>query len=481
MANENDLTTINNLRSARKIFDLVKYTSILKKEGRISDEATRITASCLYDIGNNEKALDAMRELQNPSLSDEILYIKCLVGIDNRECVERFQRLVRLSQSDFNKLFLYNSLIEYVAFAERMIFGLPPYHCRNQHDFQFTALASEYEDLCQITINKFKAQVITGRINPQVYSSLCQLLISQRKHFSNSNIIRNFCVSNEKSIWGNIKLEHDDYRYRKQDYQVQSHYTWSQRFKKDNFSHVYLLSCDSAYFKKYTKWLVLSLGSYPASNIGILLHIINPGVDDFLIFEELKHQLGDYLGLIVTRSPQSIQPRIYYHISRFLILPFLLTELECLVTLLDVDTLCHSDPSVLSELMLGHDVGFRARPNRLQPWNQINASVVSCNFTPAGLTYFSRIERYISWVLENKNPHWGLDQLAMFMIFLEMKELKVLFLDEKTVDYDYQSDGIFWQNSGVAKHFISDNEPLLIQSKYRKFYNFQQAIMRSVQ
>lgn len=191
------------------------------------------------------------------------------------------------------------------------------------------------------------------------------------------------------------------------------------------------LGCDAKYEEAFARPLARSLERF---GVDIHLHVIG------------EHPLGP----------------IHYHAARFQKLNTWMAENDRPVWMLDVDALANTDPATgLFPLLAGHDVAFRARPGRLEPWNQFNASVVGFNNTSGGKRYLWALARYIAAAGALR---WGIDQVAMLCCYESLKP-RVKLLDSRAVDYDYQPDGAIWCNSGRNKfdqfkpgHFDPDRQ-----------------------
>ena len=147
--------------------------------------------------------------------------------------------------------------------------------------------------------------------------------------------------------------------------------------------------------------------------------------------------------------------RCYYHAIRFIRFYNLLRELKSPLWLMDVDAVVNRDLGDMFDMMKGADAAMRIRPGRLEAWSQFNACVVGANPTPASLAYFRSIAAYTAYFYHRDRLRWGIDQLAMYGVFEDMRDRgqvpALALLGEREVDYDYRDDGFIWCNSGVPK------------------------------
>jgi hypothetical protein len=188
----------------------------------------------------------------------------------------------------------------------------------------------------------------------------------------------------------------------------------------------------------------------------------------------------DYIFEDISAISSISKKRIYYHIRRFTVVNFLLNRYNIPVLMLDVDALVRNDLSIIFKNNCMCDIAFRARPGRLHLWNQFNASVILFNSTESSKIFISLIDNYLSSSWINNELRWGSDQLSMFLVYNYMSKEKISIeinlFDEFTVDYNYDDNGIVWQNSGVIKFldlsFYKDNDNL----KIKKFIDYSNSL-----
>ena len=215
------------------------------------------------------------------------------------------------------------------------------------------------------------------------------------------------------------------------------------------------LACDS----KYLAFALPMIRSLRAVTPGVAchLHVFNP---------EICEWPAD-IGISTEVCPAN---KGYYHAVRFIRLYEFQRRFDRPVWLMDVDGLFNNHPQPLFDMLQGVDVAFRARPARLEPWNQLNACVVGFNNNPGGTGYLRGIAQYIQQFLPGLA--WGIDQTAMFCVFEHLKP-KVATLDELHVDYDYRPNGVVWCNSSNKKwaHLegITDPSRRLYFEKFQAF------------
>lgn len=186
--------------------------------------------------------------------------------------------------------------------------------------------------------------------------------------------------------------------------------------------HVIWMGCDDKY-TVFAKPLMKSIATTGNGHVYMHLHV------------EPDHELGP----------------IWQHAIRFIRLWEWMQVNDAPVWLLDVDALANRSPAELFPLLDGYDTAFRARPGRIEPWNQYNACVVGFNNTPSGKAYLARIAAFIQRAIDANNLRWGIDQVAMLCCLPRDGSTRVRLLDDRVVDYGYRDDGVIFCNSGVNK------------------------------
>jgi len=167
------------------------------------------------------------------------------------------------------------------------------------------------------------------------------------------------------------------------------------------------------------------------------------------LVKSLKHHGAEPKLYVFDDHPKGA---LYYHAARFLRLAEWMEKHRRPVWLLDVDALCNGPPrDRLFPLLDGHDIALRGRPCRLEPWNQLNASVVGFNCTPNGKAYLRAVADYIQRAVDTDGLQWGIDQVALLCAGFGGEHLRIRWLDDKAVDYEQQDDSAIWCNSGRAK------------------------------
>ena len=218
------------------------------------------------------------------------------------------------------------------------------------------------------------------------------------------------------------------------------------------------LSCNAMYFHAFALPMIISLHER-SPETSLHMHIMDidaAGTEQAAAV--LKKLGGDKFSLSVERpglDGNTIPGRCYYHAIRFIRLYDLLRELKSPLWLMDVDAVVNRDLGEMFDMMKGSDASMRIRPGRLEPWNQFNACVVGANPTPTSLAYFRSIAAYTAYFYHRDRLRWGIDQLAMYGVFEDMRDRgqapALALLGEREVDYNYRDGGFIWCNSGAPK------------------------------
>jgi len=219
------------------------------------------------------------------------------------------------------------------------------------------------------------------------------------------------------------------------------------------------LSCNFTYFRAFALPMVVSLAER-SPQTPVHLHIMDADeaeTDFALAFMKKLAPLKFALSVErpgLTKAPSS-EARSYYHAVRFIRFYEHLRHYGVPLWLMDVDALINTDLGELFATLKNNDIAMRIRPGRREPWNQFNACVVGAGTSDRSLEYIRLIAAYLAYFFQRKSLRWGIDQLAMYGVFVDMEDRSeapcLALLGEREVDYDYRDDGFVWCNSGAGK------------------------------
>jgi hypothetical protein len=360
-------------------------------------------------------------------VSDQIKAAKQLWSTSPRECLAAFHRIERANVRD--EVYWQRAYVVHNEWFERQARGLPPYHCLalNELGFHFTDLAP-YRAAAQeagATIDMAYGLMLDGERT--VSEQLFRTFLTKGRVAGTTVFDPEF----------HAKLDREDL---------------SAGLPRVDFHNaaqgegpVIYLACDQAYLA-FALPMIRSLYTV-APEARCHLHVFNPDRGAPAEFPQL--------GLSSEQCPAHAG---YYHAVRFIRLHELMARLDCPVWLMDVDGLFNTHPEPLFRVLDGFDVALRARPARLEPWNQLNACVVGFNNTPGGRQYLARTAQYLHRF--RNFLAWGIDQNAMFCVFDAIKP-HIACLGDKVIDYEYRGDGIVWANSSSLKnaHLLALADP----------------------
>ncbi len=219
------------------------------------------------------------------------------------------------------------------------------------------------------------------------------------------------------------------------------------------------LSCNYLYFHAFALPMVTSLAQRsPATPVHLHIMDATPRQVAFVVaYMEKLAPLPFALSIEhpkLTGAP-TMEARCYYHAVRFIRFYQHLKSYRSPLWLMDVDAIINKDLGSLMTRLSGHDVAVRVRPGRLEPWNQFNACMVGANTSAASIEYFRLISAYIAYFHRIGGLRWGIDQQAMYGVYMDMKDHgqspSLGMLGPRDVDYDHSATGYVWPNSGAAK------------------------------
>jgi hypothetical protein len=222
---------------------------------------------------------------------------------------------------------------------------------------------------------------------------------------------------------------------------------------------VLYLSCNFTYFRAFALPMLVSLRE-KSPHTPVHIHIMDATEDEARFAVAFTNRLMAEMVAISVERPNlrtapPMEARCYYHAIRFIRLLQHLETYGVPLWLMDVDAVVNRDLNELFGLLAGSDVSMRIRPGRMEPWNQFNACVVGWSTTAPSHEYLHLIAAYVAYFHQRKALRWGIDQLAMYGAFMDMRDRgadpRLALLGEREVDYLYRDDGFIWCNSGAAK------------------------------
>lgn len=232
------------------------------------------------------------------------------------------------------------------------------------------------------------------------------------------------------------------------------------------------LSCSEDYLV-FARPMLASL-QLAAPGVSAHLHVMDPRGDPKMVLNALP-QPDASVGLSWEHANGN---RNYYHAIRFIRLWQWMTTQRRPAWLMDVDALINFQPGEMFKRLERADVAFRARPARIEPWNQFNASVVGFSMSERSLDYLKLVANTIARFHKFGRLAWGIDQLAMLGAYHVIKPT-VGCLNDREVDYSYRSDGVVWCNSSARKFQHLKGKPDPERQAYVDLFNRYAAQIKS--
>ncbi len=219
------------------------------------------------------------------------------------------------------------------------------------------------------------------------------------------------------------------------------------------------LSCNFTYFRAFALPMVVSLREN-SPQTPVHIHIMDANEEETAFAHAFLKELAPVkFALSVERPGLTNAPvqeaRSYYHAVRFIRFYEHLRHYGVPLWLMDVDAVINTSLNGLFAELTGNDVAMRIRPGRKEPWNQFNACVVGAGISDESVEYIRLVAAYLAHFFQRNSLRWGIDQLAMYGVFVDMEDRKeaprLALLGEREVDYTYRDDGFVWCNSGAGK------------------------------
>ena len=174
------------------------------------------------------------------------------------------------------------------------------------------------------------------------------------------------------------------------------------------------ISADEVYFETFGLPLLRSIAKH--GSVPVHVHYIGNGIKSVAA----ARKIGVPLTCTVEDPSEfiaahSLKAKNYYNAIRLVRFAEALQHSGCALFMMDIDSLVVADAARIFDVP--GDVALRARPGRLESWNQFSACLVKG--TPASVAYF----RLAANIVHNaiKTPWWGLDQFALFAAYVQMR------------------------------------------------------------
>jgi len=378
------------------------------------------------------------------------------------ESVAALQRLLPLVKDVGARVQVLGMLTSFKEWQSRRENGLMPYHASTLDELFFTFAKEEFAELYRLTTQ--------SSAPPDSLPALAQRCTSYFAAGELERIDQTVLAGaafTTGTIWGCLRFASAFHDELAQQSDAALFGTLPQivdvRPASQTERATVYLSCDTGYFFAFALPMVRSLADQ-APGTPLHLHIMDADAVQGQSVHEACANLPLTVSITQEEVPDSAKrskaaARNYFHAVRLVRYYQHMVQMRRPLWLMDVDGLFNRTPDGLFAQLDDHDVALRARPGRFEPWNQFNASVVGAAATPAAHDYFRRVAAYIAHHYQRDTLTWGIDQLAMYAVYLHLARAgsapRLALLGDRDVDYDYADDGIIWCNSGGAKHMKS--------------------------
>lgn len=188
--------------------------------------------------------------------------------------------------------------------------------------------------------------------------------------------------------------------------------------------YVYV-GCDALYFEKFGWTLAKSFASNVQS-VFLQLHIFDLKPEERAPFlDRLATVLGDARYGVTTEwtglRGRGREAANYYHAIRYIRASQFADSVRQPLSMIDVDSFFMRSADHIFSHLGGFDTQLLFTPGRVEINNQITACYAVVNNTPAGLDYLRRVAAYIAVCREQGEMVWGIDQVALYAVYSEMK------------------------------------------------------------
>jgi len=224
--------------------------------------------------------------------------------------------------------------------------------------------------------------------------------------------------------------------------------------------HIIYLSCNHEYFLNFTRAMLLSINDV-AKGSQVHIHIMDATPEELNAAKAFCESLDGIKTALTSETTGlmggtgDMPASNYYHSIRFIRFYTHLKAYNKTCWMMDVDALMNRDPQSLFKNIETFDTAFRARPGRMEPWNQFSACVFGVRPTEAGLKYLHLVAAYIFHFYNERSLGWGIDQLAMYAAFEHLRDESqapsVYLLDNIATNLNHTPDGYVWLAAGNDK------------------------------
>lgn len=224
------------------------------------------------------------------------------------------------------------------------------------------------------------------------------------------------------------------------------------------FRYVTLISCNTAYVRKYGFPFIRSFAARGGSASLLHLHVYDP--DDTILDEVARVMTcsGIARHVVTTENcpfpEQETQRRkAYYACGRLVHMPYWLTRYRCPLLSLDVDFIVEGALDGLIDAARDCDAALNARDPPDSPWLDVIANIIVANPTPAAHRYFGAVKNYALDRLSREPLAWLVDQSALYCVLKMMER----FAEPPAVAWiPAGSQACLWHIGHAYDHLLDD-------------------------
>lgn len=227
----------------------------------------------------------------------------------------------------------------------------------------------------------------------------------------------------------------------------------------------FFAACDEKYFQEHARAYVNSVR--PTYNC--IIRVVNPTNQSS--WDSYDAKILESPRLLTSEDSSQENMRVFYSIERFIDLKDMINNIGENNGLLITDIDCYVNKTIDTSHFDGKSVGLFLRdplPGTVG-WEfygtHVAAGVVFIRCDEVGLEFANRVNNK----LFSMGPlRWFIDQVALYSVYCEMKEEKLLTdenfitLDNKFMDWEFKEDTFIWTGKGNRKH---TNETYLNKKK----------------
>lgn len=219
---------------------------------------------------------------------------------------------------------------------------------------------------------------------------------------------------------------------------------------------IIMFACDSGYFQKYGKNLLLSLAQSDAA-VTMHVHLVGPQPKDMAWLQEFNVAQNNKLIVSTERGlPPKSEASVYWASARFVYIHEFMTTFDRPYLIVDADTLLNSAETLTSFLGEATKPTFYVSEQDNPLWDTISAPFLYLTNNKIGLAIALELQEYLQRVFFTKSGWgvWYVDQLALLASCLKHINEVQLFRGGMLSSTSCDDNAMFWtlsNNKAVEK------------------------------